>query len=169
MRLGIGQLKKTRKMQGILLNPKQAQPITLLPTGQLKKWGKSRVHYSTFNKQNQSFLRELFNKVTLHESLILSSQSQPCTVPLIVSSSVKGYQLQIVVPNGMFLIRTFNNTSAKPEVKSLCQVGWVVSVSASHAIGCGFAYWLGHTKGYHLAGKRKGKSLTVQQDWYYKL
>ena len=46
-----------------------------------------------------------------------------------------------------------------------CRDGLVVSVSASHAVGCGFVYRLGHIKDHHekwLARSHKGMSLSVQ-------
>ena len=55
-----------------------------------------------------------------------------------------------------------------------CRVGLVVSVSASHTVGRGFADWSGHTKDHHKNGTNcllawhtmcKGWSLAVQPDW----
>ena len=36
--------------------------------------------------------------------------------------------------------------------KELHRVGLAVSVSASYAVGCGFAPWPGHTKDHHKIG-----------------
>ena len=54
-----------------------------------------------------------------------------------------------------------------------CRVGLVVSVSASHTVGLGFASRLGHTKDHHINGTkclpawhamRYGRSLAMQPD-----
>ena len=42
------------------------------------------------------------------------------------------------------------NVLLSPE--KTCRVGLVVSVSASHMVGHGFASWLGHTKDHHKNG-----------------